>query len=985
MGNIKIIAGNPIPAPQGNRKNYTYAFIDFNGMEHTNCLYDPEQPERHEDLKKKMYNKQQLLWIKPIGGNFGTGCLDPGDSEINVNFLSVEDKERYNNLPCAIPTPAGTIIPQIIVPSETYEGIDNGIYFGTDETMKAKDAGYNWIPVQFSTLDQQGNPVPVPDSDDRNLYGIKSNYWHVTNENGTKRKFDHPVYATREYNCNLTTSEAKSGSCAICYKHVFYNGVNDGTTPEEKMTRPSLLINLAGNIVTTNSGDDNGNGGGSGGSGGGAPPEGNQQVAEPNAISVLIPPTGEIIGAVASNVSKSKDNQSNQGSMSVPCNDIMPPQCIKDGSDYLLYPMYFYPLYSGLVITNSILNSAQTGGDKIFIKYNEEIKHPIYTVDVKGVEKSQEAKDMLKADKASGSELMQWFPSLFQETRDKENIRLLIPEQETIKFGDIVNIKWTKSVGKFAYCPLFFHRSIKMTLFFKGEYRGGDTGFVAKGKYYVYPLVFSNVFATQDDNAWSGLNKQGAKCITNARYVCSDTELQESIYAVDLEFTASEIQRYPIELFGIVLVYERNAFQFTISNSNGNFLFEKPVFNQFTGLVEQQTMLNKQYLGLMTSLSVSSSLDGVSGQFSMDGYPLMQGIKTFKQTQSIGEADFAIYKDGYVNELCKGYAMELSTSDSESSYAINAQFAGVNKKMEDMKLICAPFWDGDRLEMICAYFEAYLNLKIKMIDYTVTNYNGAKSVSNDLYGPIGTWCSESHTIINNSQINHPVFRVPRSCDWRSPSVNFNSGTTCMEALKKLGEMTGCVCIPQLDGTIVYYELNNYGFPFYVWNQKYIVEFQATDIISISLSPSLENKYNSIATFGFLAKKDVDGKVEADDKVQHGAFYSNTLDGTFSPRGVQFPWSRASVGVESAMFTRAELMEVHINRIKMMTAEIYKGTVQVWGNTKVNHIYQRIRICGINFFVISIDHEIDAAGKTWTTSYGIQCIDIDNEGNPVSLS
>jgi hypothetical protein len=86
-----------------------------------------------------------------------------------------------------------------------------------------------------------------------------------------------------------------------------------------------------------------------------------------------------------------------------------------------------------------------------------------------------------------------------------------------------------------------------------------------------------------------------------------------------------------------------------------------------------------------------------------------------------------------------------------------------------------------------------------------------------------------------------------------------------------------------------------------------------------------------------------------------------------------------------MFTRAELMEVHINRIKMMTAEIYKGTVQVWGNTKVNHIYQRIRICGINFFVISIDHEIDAAGKTWTTSYGIQCIDIDNEGNPVSLS
>ncbi len=985
MGNIKIIQGNQIPSPTGNRKNYSYAFIDFKGMEHTNCDYNPEEERHHDDLKKKMYSKQQLLWIKPIGGDFGTGCLDPGDSGIAETFLSNEDKERYNNLPCAMPTPSGTIIPQILVPSETYEGIDNGIVFGDDQTMMANVQGYTWRPVQLYTIDQNGQPVNLPGSEKRSLYGIKTDTWHVTNENGSVKKFDHPIYATREYNCDLSSSEAGSGSCAICYKHVFYNGVNDGMTPEEKMVRPSLLVNLAGNIVTTNNDEESepqgGDGGGSGGGGGGGSGE-NQQVSEENSISVLIPPTGEIIGAVSSNASSSKSTQSNQGSMSVPCNDIMPPQCIKDGSDYLLYPLYFYPLYSGLVITNSILNSAQTGGDKIFIKYNEEIKHPIYTVDVTGVSKSQEAKDMLKADKASGSELMQWFPSLFQETEDKANIRLLIPEQETIRFGDIVNLKWTKSVGKFAYCPLFFHRSIKMTLFFKGEYRGGDAGYKAMGKYYVYPLVFSNVFATNDDNSWSGINKKGAKCITNVRYVCSDTELQESIYAVDLEFTASGLQRYPIELFGIVLVYERDAFQFTIQNGNGNFLFEKPVFNQFTGLVSQQNFLSKKYLGLITNLSVSSSLDGVSGQFSMDGYPLLQGVKTFKQTQSIGEADFAIYKDGTTSQLFRGYAMELSTSDSESSYAINAQLAGVNKKMEDMKLICAPFWDGDRLEMICAYFEAYLNLKIKMIDYTVKNYNAAKSVSNNLYGPLGTWRSEQNTIINNSKVAHPVFRVPRSCDWRSPAVNFNSGTTCLEALKKLGEMTGCVCIPQLDGTIVYYELNNYGFPFYVWNQTHIVEFQAVDIISISLSPSLENKYNSIATFGFLAKKDVDGNVQAEDKVQHGAFYSNTLDGTFNARGVQFPWSRASVGVESAMFTRAELMEVHTNRVKMMTAEIYKGTVQVWGNTKVNHIYQRIKICGINFFVISIDHEVDAAGKTWTTSYGIQCIDIDNKGNPV---
>ena len=46
---------------------------------------------------------------------------------------------------------------------------------------------------------------------------------------------------------------------------------------------------------------------------------------------------------------------------------------------------------------------------------------------------------------------------------------------------------------------------------------------------------------------------------------------------------------------------------------------------------------------------------------------------------------------------------------------------------------------------------------------------------------------------------------------------------------------------------------------------------------------------------------------------------------------------------------------------------------VRGNTRVNHMYQRIRACGQEYFVISIEHNLDLSSKVWTTSYQLQCI------------
>ena len=113
------------------------------------------------------------------------------------------------------------------------------------------------------------------------------------------------------------------------------------------------------------------------------------------------------------------------------------------------------------------------------------------------------------------------------------------------------------------------------------------------------------------------------------------------------------------------------------------------------------------------------------------------------------------------------------------------------------------------------------------------------------------WMANPLTATSND-IPNSDFRVPRSFDWKKPAINFVNGTPCLQALNNLAEKTSCVFCVGLDGCGYFYELNNYGYPYYVDNQTNVVEFQYKDIISISVSPNMSNKYNGITTIGFLS-------------------------------------------------------------------------------------------------------------------------------------
>jgi len=92
-----------------------------------------------------------------------------------------------------------------------------------------------------------------------------------------------------------------------------------------------------------------------------------------------------------------------------------------------------------------------------------------------------------------------------------------------------------------------------------------------------------------------------------------------------------------------------------------------------------------------------------------------------------------------------------------------------------------------------------------------------------------------------------------------------------------------------------------------------------------------------------------------------------------------------VAVENGSLTPSELRYIHANNVMFGISDIYQGDVTVYGNTKIYHLYQAVKICGVPFFVQSISHQIDLSTKTWTTSYGLTYYNAegpryDKEGN-----
>lgn len=983
--NIKVVLGGEIPSPTSRLPdNYQFSYMDFTKME----VIGTRKLPNSKQIKDIMNGKQAVIYAHTLSACGENGTFEGEDKFLPM--LNSQDKEHYADSPSCFCTPYGTIIPQIIIPSYDKSYVDNGLIFGNDSTQgkKSEENGYNWIAEKI-TDNASGSMDFNKESSDVKAYGERCPHQYITNANSPRASIDvDGLFHERMYVCD--TTESGKGAFAFCYKFIHTNS-ND-----QSKKKPCIAIQLSSSSESSPS------------------------------ATIVIPPTGKIMANVGDNFGEGSFPESESA--------LVPPQCARGIDGLETKPLFMYPVFGGFIITsNAAASGVNNDNSMIFIRYERLNLDARYRAKINGGDvdaiKSERAPDQSGRgeieqyiDKNDGDELMKWFPAIYQQSQKREQIRISLDDASEegldLHLASYMKLYWRRSVGRFAYCPIFFYGHPTFTLFFKGEYipgatasnidkSGSETGKTQwnydnaeiKSNYYFYPIVCSTISGSLEQD-WKDLASgyaRGASRVVAEPY-CNDDDRQETIYKATFSFEATGKIRYPLEIFGAVAVCEKHNIAFEMPNENGNFVtsmngegfsgksFHDDLSNQIklefrNGFISEPPQKPEQFDAIpnaITGVNCSFSLDDVSGSLDLDAYALNYDINKLKQQQPVGALCLDIIDEhGVQSPLFRGYGMEVGVRNGGNSNSLSIQLAGVGRKLDDIKLVCCPFWDGDKLIDICKYIEALANVRICMINgghHPVTSYDQKKTIAD------GEWYSESNTIVTDKKINHPFFRVPRSFDWRNPAVRFENNTSVLEALRRLGEYTGCKFVVEPDGCCVFYELNDMGYPFYVDNQpdKNAVVIYPSDIVSLDLTPDLDHKYNTIVTMGFLQRKDRYGKVLAEQNVEPGVFYTkigkNTGGGGEEIEEIAgdilFPWARVNVGVETGMFTNPELAEIHSNRVKFTVSEIYKGNVTVKGRTDINHIYQKIVVNGKYFFVSTISHSIDTQNKTWTTSYGL---------------
>ncbi len=995
-------------------------------------------------LRKIMNGKQDLLWIHRIGqhgtevppcptspqpivqppnaGDTGTGNTDTG--YIDQPFSDQDYKTVLKEQPTCMMTKMKSLMPMVLPPSKNFIGYLNGLtlHDKPDITvMKAPDDGYNWEAAQIGvTSDPFGDGKTennqytntITTEKQRQLsqmittYGYKTNWGCLTNNNSFMNSLDGKGICNRMYKLNLAHPKNGNGAFALALSLDQKAKIGKGLDYIHKSMGAMILIRLFGQETSSTT-------------------DGAASTSSfPNSdITMRYAPDSQLTVIMGKNVE--------QGGFSENGEDLVPPFCQRTSEGtWNANPIIFYPTYAGMVLTNSIMKNAKGGNDSILLAAEKRgnIKNDM---EIMGWDNAPEIKQYMDTE---DGDKMKWFPTLVQEAQNPLDIGVRIVPKEKYIIGDTMVVRFIKCLGNFGYCPIYFYRLMAFTLFFKGEYVDLDkitdvniTGDATRFNYYIYPFICENTTHPDEDDGASGWNAgtchitsdKGAEPFVVSGFmdgtwhsknglVCYDKDLEEAIYRADFEYRSNSLQRYPIEIFGCAIVTRRKKkFQFDILNDNGTFQLSNgaSIFDgKFTylGSHRQGGKPSESNFGgaldLITNLSVQAGLDGCSGSMTLDAFPVIQGLDVLLQTQSIGEIDFNV---GYAGDtganeggsgseahlyrggrIFKGFAMELATNDSEGQYQITVNLEGSQRKLSDMKLACAPFWDGDRLEAICAYFEAYCKIKLMMFSKKTANLEDGQPVdSSTVNAHAGKWKSSDQKMVNRDPVKYTDFRVPRSVDWKAPAVDFENGKTCYDALKDLAKMTGCFFTVGLDGKGYFYELNHYGFPYYVHNcmrQNRVLYLEPSDIISINLSPFINNKHNTIFTFGFLQKKKPDGM--PDDNILQAAVTPGVFQTiiTKSEEALQgrvvFPWSKTIICSENGYLTPSELFSIHKINVIASAADVYQGSVTVPGNTYIQHLYQVVNILEQNFFVVSIDHQIDSQTKSWTTSYQLNYYD-----------
>lgn len=442
-----------------------------------------------------------------------------------------------------------------------------------------------------------------------------------------------------------------------------------------------------------------------------------------------------------------------------------------------------------------------------------------------------------------------------------------------------------------------------------------------------------------------------------------DFNITNPIFAKNkLTILNNGLPRKPVEIMGVLLTHTRQIENSPIDNENGTFHLSSEVWTDWQSdddlnsvyqhKTESDCYCPEPWIHYATSISITHNQDGSSGNIILDKYSLMgqdsfpkQSLGGIRLYLENGNKNF-IKPNGYItgsstdrSYIFSGIATEIKHMDSFNSDTIDISLKGLQYKLEDIKLINAPFYDGDDLKTALKWLSKYSGIRINVDKYTAD-----KAADR---------------------------RLPVSSNFSKPAIMLPGGTPVLDGINEICNSVNHRFIIQPDGVGYVYEMSSeFSIPL-VCKPGYIkatviAEISNDNVMSIDVQPFYGNLYNVVISASLKGTNNTIEPPDAGETVTEIKLNQVVSHMTTEP---DLPWSRVIAHSHKGYMSMEQLGNRHkIDRI-MSKRYWVNGSITIPGNANV-WIYDQIKIFGQYFYVTDVSHTIDFSGKVFRTTLNI---------------
>jgi hypothetical protein len=406
--------------------------------------------------------------------------------------------------------------------------------------------------------------------------------------------------------------------------------------------------------------------------------------------------------------------------------------------------------------------------------------------------------------------------------------------------------------------------------------------------------------------------------------------------------------RYPILIYGAIKVQKEDVDLDAIHNNN------TPLFD-----------LGGDWINCITNIQVSHALEGTSGSMTIDRHALTQiymdegaddylknsdfGIqqvgqvafdiemtKSGRDTEGESKYAFRLGRDSESNKgtLIKGFAYGFGIEQNSGSATLKVPLYGINRKLEEMKLYNAPFFDGETVErtvnFLCGWGNVERNLEF-------TNEEERLSASSVL-----------------GEVRH----------------EFKLGTPLWSALQEVADDTANYIVVQPDAKVYVYKINQFGEPEHPDFTPKNWEYPTARVLNLSRNPDFSQFYNKLIVTALQNNAAATGGSTDNNNPLDNAENSDELPLFPIAVGVDLtdqsiphiPWEKLVVKPLQSFWTQASLSKYAKILAKQSLSVYYTGSTSIPGNLGVR-LWDKFNT---DYWITGISHNFDITSKKFTT-------------------